>query len=418
MARKADLNDIELQKVLKKAEQVNARAAKRGWTGRVEVTYTRVLRTWETLSGLTVEASLWDTEIAGRPAQYEGWTFLAALDWDWDASGDGEPLLVTRTAPGFDGRIDRAGLKPGGCDHCRATRNRRTTYLVQGQDGTRVQVGSTCIKDFLGHDVRFAFVSDDLIEEDEDGFGFGGGGEPSYTPLTVIGAAWAVMQMEGGYTPSSGGSEYHWPTKDIVKALLRPGAGSERTRDGRQTDTAKFAQGVRKSAVEAPGQAALILGYLLDDTRFPRDSDYADNLKALLATENITPRHFGLVCSAPQAWAKSVGAELRRQAKNADIVNEWFGAEKDKVELDVRIRSIAYSENNYGYRPTTTTIYTLLDTSTNRLVKWFSTSAALGHEAEREFRIKATVKGHDEWEGVKSTVITRAAVISEAKRAA
>jgi hypothetical protein len=420
--RTADLNDAELADLLAKTDKVNARAARQGWTGRYEVTYTRVRRTWETAGGLTADADLWETTVTGQPACYAGWTFLAALDWDWDLSATGEPTLVTRCAPGFEGTIDRTALKPGGCDHCKTARHRTRTYLVEGEDGTRIQVGSTCLKDFLGHDVRFRWMDDgaDLLDDDEGGFGWGGGGMPAYDPLTVLRCAWAVIQMQGGYVPSDGGALCRTPTKHVVEQALRPASRSALQKQyDHERGTAKLAEvkqahGVkitRRTAEEAPGQAVLIRDYLLDDERWPAGSEYEINLKTVLRAERVTPKHFGLLCSAPAAWARAVGADLRRQAEQDSITNEHIGQAKDKIEVDVRVKSIAYSESYFGYTPKTTTIYTLI-TADGHVLKWFSSNAALGHEAEKSFRIKATIKGHDEWQGTKQTVITRATVVT------
>jgi hypothetical protein len=392
--RTYDLNEAELAATIARAAKINARAAKRGWTGRIEVTSEKVTRTWESASGIPVTAVLHRTTIGGQAPSYQGWTFLAALDWEPDGT------LITRTAPGTDEIIDRSALAPGACDHCRSARYRKSCYLVRNDaTGETKQVGSTCIKDFLGWSGKAVFISTDGIAEEDGGeFGWGAGGMPEYTVETVLAAAWAIIQLQGSYVPSSAPGT---PTRHLVEMALCPGGSQGSKRQ-------KFSAKTAKTAAASPAQAVIIRDYLLSD-KFPAVSEYAVNLRTLLAAETVTPRSFGYLCSAPQAWARATDRDLRRAAERDEITNEHFGTVKERVELTVRIKTIRYAEHEFGV----TTIYKLL-TSTGHLVTWFSSRATLGHEADgTTWKIKATVKGHDEYEGMKSTVITRAAVVEK-----
>ena len=53
-----------------------------------------------------------------------------------------------RSVPG----VELDGWRPevSECDHCGTTRRRSATYLVEHEDGSRKQVGSSCMADFLG----------------------------------------------------------------------------------------------------------------------------------------------------------------------------------------------------------------------------------------------------------------------------
>jgi len=391
----ARLTDAEYVATTAKLERVNARAAKRGWTGGFTVTARRVTTTVINEFGFEVTASWWETTITGHAPSYQGWVFEAALDFDPEAG------LITRPAPGVD-RIDRDSIREGACDHCGITRDRRKIYLVRhtGTGETR-QVGSTCIKDFLGWDGRVVFIpaSDGAFS---DGFGCGGeesGGEgtPAYATSTVLAAAWAATRAFG-YHRSDGTDGT--PTKTMVSIMLSPARRSARERE--------FAQRMRPYIDESYAQAAVISAYLASQA-WPADSEYGINLKALLGTEHTEPRSLGLLVSAPSAWARAMEKETRRQALASEVANEHFGAVKERVTLTVRLRSIRYIEGEWG----TTTLYTLI-TDAGHLVKYFASREILGHDAtagdSTVYMIKATIKGHDEYEGVKTTVITRAAV--------
>src|ERR1035441_8123071 len=111
-----NLTDAELALTLIKISKINERAIKRGWTGRLEVLHTPVTVTETNVAGFQTTSHLHEVKISGSPPSYDGWTFLATLDWDQNAG------LVVRTAPGVVS-VDRTDLKPGACAHCKTDRS-------------------------------------------------------------------------------------------------------------------------------------------------------------------------------------------------------------------------------------------------------------------------------------------------------
>jgi len=81
---------------------------------------------------------------AQRCPQIRGWTFVAALQ-----HLDGENIV--RAVPAKPSREAFRFARPM-CDHCKQLRRRNDTYVLRHDDGRIVQVGSTCIGDFLGSD--------------------------------------------------------------------------------------------------------------------------------------------------------------------------------------------------------------------------------------------------------------------------
>lgn len=383
------LTAAELDATKAKVAKLNERAEAKGLTGRLEVVADKVEDTETLPNGLEVTRVYWDTVITGEAPSYGGWKFIAVLDWD-DAAG-----LITRTVPGFAGVIDRDALRANWCDHCNTTRNRVETYLVEGQDGERRQVGSTCIRDFLGQAVRPVWIFNEADSLREEFLSLGGVRDYDYTPESVVKVAWAVIQ-EYGFVPSS----WDGSTKGRVLTVLYPPSKGQAARDAHE-----LIKRLQPHVDAATGQARLIIDFIKSDA-FGGASEYVTNLKAIVSGERVGSRHFGLLVSAPQAWAREVERDLRRQAAKAELVNAHFGQPGDKVELTVRVKSISYSHHNYG----TSTVYKLV-TDTGHLVTWFASSSSLGDEVTNEtFKIKATVKKHDEYQDVKSTVITRAKV--------
>jgi len=122
-----------------------------------------------------------------------------------------------------------------------------------------------------------------------------------------------------------------------------------------------------------------------------------------------------------------VGAKKREErikAESRDINNEHFGEIKKRYTMDLTLIKQTNFEGHYG----TTWVYTFLDTE-NRCFVWFA-SKQLTVEVARDaddttpydyidnvpveinenVKVKATVKDHNVYNGVKQTVVTRVAV--------
>jgi hypothetical protein len=388
------LSWAQVEATQEKFAKLNARAAKKGLSGTWELTKCERVVEKEThpATGLEVEKVFYEVQIGGSPIAFDGWQFIATLDWDEYAG------LIVRAVPGAVA-VDREALREGWCDHCKTTRTRRKTYVVRDMNnGTQLQVGRSCIKDFTGWQGNVAWLEKN--DTQQEGF-FGESGRIDYSPTTVLATAWAVIK-ENGFVPSS----QHWETttKELVTMALYPNL--------KNAKELAFAESLRPLAAEAAGRAEEIRTFVLSED-FGGDSDYVLNLKAAAGGERVNPRNFGLLVSAPQAHARHIEKTLIRekQAKVGEN-SSHFGEVKTRYELEVTVAGIRYLEGDYG----TTTLYTLLDADGN-LFKWFATTDKLGEDEGARFVIKGTVKKHDEYNGTKQTVLTRCAVVRELDQA-
>lgn len=390
-----------------KVEKINERARKRGFTGRIDLIAEPFEQAEENEAGFNVTRSMFRVALSGQPPRYEGWSFLATLNWDQHAG------LVVRAAPGAP-PVDRATLVEGRCDHCHTVRQRRKVYLVRNEQGEQIQVGSTCIKDFLGWSAGISFIDEESVREDIDGFLTGlTGGERDYRTEDVLAIAWAAIQVEGFRPSNSEG----WSTKGQVQFVLDPPPG-ERTREEEV-----FLATIREHVEPSRELGRKVREFILSD-EFAGSSDYVKNLKAIVAAEYVSWSNLGFVASAPQAYARWQERTLIRQAEKR-APSQWVGQPGDRLTLDLEIKAIRYIEGDYGV----TTLYTFVDGAGNQF-KWFSSrgiSVPSGWKRSRErlpdidygrpaeagdkVKLAATVKGHDEWKGHKQTVLTRGRVI-------
>ena len=307
-------------------------------------------------------------------------TFLARLEWDRDSG------LVVYTAPGVES-IDRSILREGACDHCKIDRYRKNVYLIENDNGKTMQVGSTCLKDFLGWNVNPVWIAtpseNDLFGS--DGFGYV---EPTYSTETILAAAWACIQ-EFGYVRASDFNGC--PTKYTVADVLEP----------RNEKSRELARLIAPRIPDAIKQASLIREWILSD-EFSGNNEYVINLKNICAGEFCSFKKLGFLVSAPQAWAKGIERSLIRKRESAEINNTYGGEIGEKLELTVTLKSIRYTDGYYG----TTSIYTFAGAD-NRIYVWFSSRNVWSETTDEPMTIKGTVKKHSEFRDVKQTVLTR-----------
>jgi len=134
-------------------------------------------------------------------------------------------------------------------------------------------------------------------------------------------------------------------------------------------------------------------------------SDYEHNLVVICHAGVVEWRTVGLAASIVSAYQRAAGQEAER-ALRAET-SRHFGTVGERGEFEVYVTGIVAHEGNYG----TTLIHKMLDRAGNAAV-WFGTSGRL---PEREWlRVKATVKAHDQRQGVAQTVLTRCKAVEAA----
>lgn len=365
-------------------DKINARAVKRGFTG--TFTLTGVPTTWMETNdaGVIVERAGITASITGTPPCYGGWTFLAAVDTLENETG---AQFVVRAAPGVpEGTIDRNMLLAGHCGHCGTNRRRKNTFLVHNETtGANMQVGSTCLKDFLGWDGSPVFTREADLEGLLDGAV--GTGRPEYTTETVLATAWAAV-AQFGWRPSAASGD---STRAVVEAALY-GRGAK-DRDVRSA----LAGHMQAGTLEAPK----IIETLLATTG---TSDYESNLRAVLASPVVEARHFGLAVSAVPAYQRTVNGARAEKAKVDTFEPKWLGKPGDKVTVEGNVVT-AMTVDGFAYNTTSRLVVVRTATA---LIKIYSAAGwAYDVEPGEQVTLAGTVKALTDYQGQQQTQLTR-----------
>lgn len=341
-------------------------------------------------------------DIEGDSPHYEGWSFAACLQ-----HLDGENIV--RTVPGETLSSMYRSRGPA-CDHCQFNRRRNDTYVLRHTDGRTVQVGSTCIGDFLGsHDAtKIAAAASYLAEAcslAEDGCE--GGGTSSfdrsldeYLPFV----AWCVRV--NGWTSRTVAREHDkLATADeawtyLIDRKKREQAACEPTDDDRAT----------AASAEAWGES------MTDDEVNTGSGDYLHNLRAVACTGLVTNRTAGIGASMVTAWQRAMG-QARRNAERADRAStSVYVGEAGKCQSFgvVVLDFVTGYETDYGY-----TTVCKFRTADGALLVWKASSTEIARDdVGKHYTLTGTVKKHEEYKGEKQTILSRCKAVEAAQVAA
>lgn len=321
--------------------------------------------------------------LTGETPMIGGYRFVATIQHE-------EAGNIIRTVPGETvPEIYRTGS--ASCDHCHTIRNRKDTYIV-ANDSEHKQVGSGCLRDFTGNNSPQAAAAyaelviqlDEMLNDDDWLSGLGG--EYRWDTNSVLAWTIATIRERGWMSKGKAWEEGKASTASLVTDGLIDGkkfserSGIEPTEDDKE------------KAIE-------ILNWgksFLDRNEL---NDYEWNMKVAIETDSITWRSLGIVCSLVTMFWRETEAQ-KQQAEKRE--SNHVGEVKVRQEFNgLTLNKVIVTEGYYGM----TKIHKFTDADGNEIV-WFASSEWLDEDCI--YTGKATVKKHDEFNGVKQTVITRA----------
>lgn len=296
-------------------------------------------------------------------------------------------------------------LNPCTCDYCKTNRKRNKTYLVVNQEtGEWKQLGKECLKLFVtGIDVDAIATFESFIKEAE--CAANPGDEFFYNKrfkfvkvADALALAYAVYS-ERGYlaTRDSVGNSNDLCNKNIVQRKLTQQYGCD-------SDFLNITNSTRGKIDAMTFKADINVGDVISDVEQLPDDPYYNNLKVIVANEYVPLNKLGLLVSIPKAIDR-YEKEKRRQEEKEKLAAEsnYLGSVGEKISVNfVSGREVACCETQFGLLH----IYEFKDASGNVIV-WKSSS---GKEIPESGKISGTVKAHEEYNGIKQTIILRAKI--------
>lgn len=295
---------------------------------------------------------------------------------------------------------------PCTCDYCKTNRQRNKTYLVVNREtGEWKQLGKECLKLFVtGIDIDAIATFESFIKEAE--CAANPGDEFFYNKrfkfvkvADALALAYAVYS-ERGYlaTRDSVGNSNDLCNKNIVQRKLTQQYGCDSDFLNITNSTrGKIDAMIFKSDINAVKDAIGDIEQLPDDP-------YYSNLKAIVVNEYIPLNKLGLLVSIPKAIDR-YEKEKRRQEEKEKLAAEsnYLGSVGEKISVNFASgREVACCETQFGLLH----IYEFKDTNGN-VVVWKSSSSK---DIPESGTVTGTVKAHEEYNGIKQTIILRAKI--------
>lgn len=282
-----------------------------------------------------------------------------------------------------------SSIKPY-CEHCNASRHQKITYMVK-KEGAYKQVGRNCLKEYTGINPQaIGFGAEILNTIKEYDIENADKAKLGSVLKTEDYLAYAIRITERqGYIKSGENRANKTYLENIGRCVDLKDEVEITEEEAKKAH--EMAEGIKAMDIDTAFDARL------------------NNVQALLKCGYCKESHLGFIAYAPTAYKiylEKVRREAEREAKKASEAetSQYIGAEGDKLQFRVaEAKRLASWESDYGL----THLYKFIDEDGNVLI-WYASKLI----SEDVKEIKGTVKGHNERDGVKQTVITRCKVVA------
>jgi len=330
-----------------------------------------------------------EIEVIGGEPVLEGYNFLCAVEHTEEGN-------IVTSKPGSELDLTEFRSCASNCDHCGHKRNRHKTYFVKSiETDLTVQVGSTCIKDFLGGNgdpEAMLEIASDLflyIQEAKDVDFEESGGRSKYVDLQdYLGCVIQEVKSSGFVSRKVASERCCAPTSDIAFNILFAREQEFSLKDENRELAAKYLERGRQ---------------ILEDK--VNRNDFENNLYVITKRDYLDPKHAGIAAYFVEWLDRMDREKLESQA----VTNEWFGKDGERVEMVLKFNGFTtFNSDIYGL----SFFIRLLDDD-GRLFVW-KTHSPNGIETSKvgePLKVKATIKRHTEWKNRKQTELSRLKVI-------
>lgn len=357
---------------IERINKLNTKAAKKGFDNVIEFTVGEIELVSYKENGVTFWNEVQEITISRRQPLINGWKFVGKVDYT---------LGLDKGIVKGDENIPAKFRTSCHCDHCNTTRTRNTMYVLQNESGDYINVGSTCIQDFLEIQVD-AYMSAYFAEIDCDNMG---GSAPFLYDIVQLIAAGKLIADNFGYVSGKSAREKDIPsTADLVLTYLSFG------------DLYKSLGMFNQTHID---YANTVINHF--NNKDANGNAYLINLKTMLEAQSVRVSHVATVVSAIGSYMR----DMDMLANRVQYTKGFLGAVKDKIVVDVTIETIKPIDSYYGVA------YLIkMRADSNHCLVWLASNKPEFNEGEH-LKIKATIKNQKVYQDIDQTCITRAKAI-------
>ena len=347
--------------------------------------------------------------VEGAAPKIAGWEFVAVIEPTYNEEGKSLGNIL-RGVPGATKAVpEKFRSASSWCDHCNTDRRRLQTFVLINEAGESKQVGRNCLVDFLGHTNPEAYCSyaeilidvRDLCanaEGEEFGGGFGGHHIDSFVAEEVLQLTACAVRVSGWRSNATARTYGSLSTSNEVINWIyaKP---NERKQWKNPLIPSDEDKATAKEVVEW-------LESLQTRTNL---NDYMYNLSILGQGAVFSSKNIGLACSAIPTYLREKEQEINRRKRYDDGKNSVYVSEVGKRDrFEVTLVYMRSFESTFG----TMHMHKFKDAAGNVII-WFASNIYWNPTTKQDIDLgdtvvlTGTVKAHEEYEGVKQTIITR-----------
>lgn len=400
---KCECSVAAVESIREIVEGLNAKAAKYN-APLLTLAVEKVLRNKVMFDGSEITRSFAVVTVTGPMPVIQGWSFIAKSEATVSpVNGVVEKIISCtpgKTAPDWFRASEMTR-----CDHCATKRRRKTVYCLVHEDGRTVQIGSTCLGEYIGDDnaAKLLWLFDMnrcLVQmgnpDNEGGFGHKLMGEDLQS---VLGASISCI-MAFGFKKST---ENQSTVTDVMELL---GFNGGKACKDICAEILKRLDKVGRADKSCAEEIKEVTQWMLAG----ENNDYRQNLASIARMEYVPLKHFGLAVSAYSCWKRDMerAAGIVAQAKASGVKNEVFGEVGKRYKgLKVTVKRCINSANNYG-----STLFFIFADAEGREMTWGASGEVQEARPGDTLTIDGTVKAHGEYNGIKQTKLTRCKVVA------
>lgn len=379
--------DQYIEKLTKKAKAIQRKCASLGLPFTFEVKEATAIAYTDEESHQTTYYAAHVVEIEGV-AKIEGWTFVAKIEHT--PTGN-----VIKCAPDMECPKEYWDAKPH-CDHCHTARDRYETFVIVDGKGNYKQVGRSCLRIYTdGLDAeacaQFAELAHTVQEESEC---FRVGGQVLYSLRHIVASAYELITKEGYYK-----DQLDWKIDRMLN-----------WREGSAGISCQDALEAHKDVVEDIINNARIL---------VPTNDYLHNVHVIFQQDFTEESRRIIIASYVNSYIKQI---MQRKEMADRKPSNFVGEIGERITITIPVVKgnafrVLYTKSFSAtyYQESVTYVVEMVDADGNVFI-WNASVNPL--EAIKEavdagakaITLKATVKEHSEFKGVKQTKVTRCAL--------
>lgn len=308
--------------------------------------------------------------------------FICSLEWIDDAN---ENLIKKASEDIF---VPEEYKYRKECDHCKVKRQRKFTILLYSESESRyVQVGKSCVKDYIGIDIGnyaaylsfFDNLDEYILECEKDNSSY----KREYEVDEVLSLTLEDVKRYGYI------SKQKSIDNDVDSTAYKVFMMITESKDY-YTGDYPYIKYDNISITEEQIQEVKDFYFNLES-----DNDYINNIKTILQSKWVNTNNISLVVSA-------IGTKLRIEKENEErkeSPSQYVSKIGDKISFRSKVECLYSTMSSYGmFR-----IYKMFQ-GENEIV-WKTTKYL---DTDLEYEFVATIKSHEEYKGIKQTEITRA----------